>query len=162
MYTITPTFYTQIRDYAPDLNFGVAPMPEREEGSGHTSWGGGFVAEIPEGSKNAEEAWEFIKYLTDADAQEYWAVKNFDNVANIEAAENAAKTDEFTEDGSMVYQMAVDNMEDTLLTPIPVVAPDFTSFINPNMEEFFLGSMTAEEALAKSQADVEKLVEKNK
>lgn len=99
--------------------------------------------------------------MTDAEAQEYWAVQNFDNVANIEAAENAAQTDEFTEDGSMVYQMAVDNMENTLLTPIPVVAPDFTSFINPNIEEFFLGSMTAEEALAKSQADVENLVKKN-
>lgn len=61
----------------------------------------------------------------------------------------------------MVYQMAVDNMEYTLLTPVPVVAPDFTSYINPNIEEFFLGSMTAKEALAKSQAEVESLVEKN-
>lgn len=161
MYAITPTFYTQIRDYAEDLNFGVAPLPEREAGTGHTSWGGGFVAEIPEGAANPEASFEFIKYLTDVDAQEYWAVQNFDNVANIEAAENAAENNEFTEDGSMVYQMAVDNMEYTLLTPVPVVAPDFTSYINPNIEEFFLGSMTAEEALAKSQADVENLVEKN-
>jgi multiple sugar transport system substrate-binding protein len=158
----TPTFYTQIRDYAPDLNFGVVELPEYEEGNGHTSWGGGFVAEIPEGSKNPEAAWEFIKYLTDVQAQEYWAVKNFDNVANTEAAESAAKSDEFTEDGTMVYEMAVENMDNTLLTPVPVFAPDFTSYINPNMDEFFLGSMTAKEALEKSQADVENLIEKNK
>lgn len=157
-----PTFYTQIRDYAPDLNFGVIELPEYEEGNGNTSWGGGFVAEIPEGSKNSEAAWEFIKYLTDVEAQEYWAVKNFDNVANIEAAEAAAKSDEFTEDGTMVYEKAVENMDQTLLTPVPVIAPDFTSLINPNIDEFLLGSMTAKEALAKSQADVENLIEKNK
>ncbi|MGK7376840.1 ABC transporter substrate-binding protein [Planococcus sp. 1R117A] len=156
-----PTFYTQIRDYAPDLNFGVVELPEYEEGNGNTSWGGGFVAEIPEGSKNAEAAWEFIKYLTDVEAQEYWAVKNFDNIANIEAAESAAKSDEFTEDGTMVYEMAVENMEQTLLTPVPVIAPDFSSLINPNMDEFFLGSMTAKEALEKSQTDVENLIKKN-
>ncbi|WKA58207.1 ABC transporter substrate-binding protein [Planococcus shenhongbingii] len=156
-----PTFYTQIRDYAPDLNFGVVELPEYEEGNGNTSWGGGFVAEIPEGSKNAEAAWEFIKYLTDVEAQEYWAVKNFDNIANIEAAEAAAKSDEFTEDGTMVYEMAVENMEQTLLTPVPVIAPDFSSLINPNMDEFFLGSMTAKEALEKSQTDVENLIKKN-
>lgn len=157
-----PTFYTQIRDYAPDLNFGVIELPEYEEGNGNTSWGGGFVAEIPEGSKNSEAAWEFIKYLTDVEAQEYWAVENFDNVANIEAAEAAAKSDEFTEDGTMVYEKAVENMDQTLLTPVPVIAPDFTSLINPNIDEFLLGSMTAKEALAKSQADVENLIEKNK
>jgi multiple sugar transport system substrate-binding protein len=157
----TPTFYTQVRDYAKDLNFGVAELPEYEAGNGNTSWGGGFVAEIPEGSKNPEEAWEFIKYLTDVQAQEYWAVQNFDNVANKEAAEKAATSDEFTEDGTMVYQKAVENMEHTLLTPVPVVAPDFSSLINPNMDEFFLGSMTAKEALEKSQKDVENLIKKN-
>ncbi len=75
MFINTPTFYTQIRDYAPDLDFGVAMLPEKEEGNGHTSWGGGFVAEIPEGSSHPEEAWEFIKYLTDKEAQEYWLSK---------------------------------------------------------------------------------------
>ncbi len=162
MFINTPTFYTQIRDYAPDLNFGVAKLPERTEGSGHTSWGGGFVAEIPEGSKNAEEAWEFIKYLTGAEAQEYWAVKNFDNVANIEAAENAAKSDEMSETDRMVYQMAVDNMDETLLTPVPVNAPDFTNLINPEIDAVLLGKKSSEEGLKAAQAAVEKLIEKNK
>lgn len=156
-----PTFYTQIRDYAKDLNFGVVQLPEYEEGNGHTSWGGGFVAEIPEGSSDPEAAWKFIEYLTGAEAQEYWAVKNFDNVANIEAAEAAAKSDELTEQGQMVYQMAVDSMEETLLTPAPVTAPGYFNYINPQVDEFFLGSKTAEEALAKAQADVEALIEKN-
>jgi multiple sugar transport system substrate-binding protein len=162
MFINTPTFYTQIRDYAPDLDFGVAMLPERTEGSGHTSWGGGFVAEIPEGSKNAEEAWEFIKYLTGAEAQEYWAVKNFDNVANIEAAENAAKSEELSEIDRMVYQMAVDNMDQTLLTPVPVNAPDFINLINPELDAVLLGKKTSAEGLQAAQSAVEKLIEKNK
>ncbi|MCM3610043.1 ABC transporter substrate-binding protein [Planococcus sp. MERTA32b] len=156
-----PTFYTQISEYAEDLNFGVAPLPEYEPGNGHTSWGGGFVAEIPEGSSDPEAAWAFIEYLTGAEAQEYWAVENFDNVANIEAAEAAAESDELSEEGQMVYQMAVESMENTLLTPAPVEAPGFYNYINPHVDEFFLGSMTAEEALAQAQADVEDLIQKN-
>lgn len=156
-----PTFYTQIREYAEDLNFGVALLPEYKEGSGHTSWGGGFVAEIPEGSSDPEAAWEFIEYLTGAEAQEYWAVKNFDNVANIEAAEAAATSDELSEEGQMVYQKAVESMENTLLTPAPVTAPGYFNYINPQVDEFFLGSQTAEEALAKAEEDVKSLVEKN-
>ncbi len=156
-----PTFYTQISEYAEDLNFGVAPLPEYEPGNGHTSWGGGFVAEIPEGSSDPEAAWEFIEYLTGAEAQEYWAVENFDNVANIEAAEAAAQSEELTEEGRMVYQMAVESMENTLLTPAPVEAPAFYNYINPHVDEFFLGSMTAEEALEQAQTDVEDLIEEN-
>lgn len=156
-----PTFYTQISEYAEDLNFGVAPLPEYEQGSGHTSWGGGFVAEIPEGSSDPEAAWEFIEYLTGAEAQEYWAVENFDNVANIEAAEAAAESGELSEEGQMVYQMAVESMENTLLTPAPVEAPGFYNYINPHVDEFFLGSLTAEEALSQAQADVEDLIQKN-
>nr|WP_285847048.1 ABC transporter substrate-binding protein [Sporosarcina luteola] len=162
MYVNTPTFYTQIRDYAPDLDFGVAMLPEREPGSGNTSWGGGFVAEIPQGSKHPEEAWEFIKHLTDAEAQEYWAVKNFDNVANIEAAENAAKNSEMPDRDKVVYQMAIDNMENTLLTPVPVNAPDFMNLVNPELDSILLGKKSIEQGLKDAQQSLEKLIEKSK
>lgn len=162
MFINTPTFYTQIRDFAPELDFGVAMLPEREPGNGHTSWGGGFVAEIPEGSSHPEEAWEFIKYLTDKEAQEYWAVNNYDNVANVEAAESAAKSSEMPEKDQVVYQMAVDNMEHTLLTPTPLHAPDFPTLINPEIDNVMLGNKTPEQALKDGQAAVEQLVQENK
>ncbi|WP_366248464.1 ABC transporter substrate-binding protein [Terribacillus aidingensis] len=154
------TFYTQIRDYAPDLDFGVAPLPEKTSGSGHTSWGGGFVAEIPKGSSHPDEAWEFIKYLTDTEAQEYWAVKNFDNVANIEASESAATSDELSDKDQMVYEMAAQNLNDTLLTPMPAYAPDYVNLINPQLDAILLENKPAQEALDKAQQDVEELVEK--
>lgn len=156
----TPTgLYTQIRDYGQDMNFGVAPFPELEEGNGHTSWGGGFVAEVPYGAENPEASVEFIKYLTGPEAQEYWAVKNFDNVANIEGAEAAAESEELTEKGKEVYQLAIDNMEHTILTPFPVEAPDMMSVVNPELEKFRLGEQSAEEALENAQNAVSDLAE---
>jgi multiple sugar transport system substrate-binding protein len=56
------TFYTQIRDYGKDMDFGVAPIPAVSQNEKNWSQGGGFVAEIPKGSKNPDEAWKFIEY----------------------------------------------------------------------------------------------------
>lgn len=155
-----PTFYTQIRDYAPDLNFGVALLPEKEPGNGHTSWGGGFVAEIPAGAKNPDASWEFIKYLTGKEAQEYWAVKNFDNVANVEASESAASSDEFDDRGKMVYELAVEAMPLTMLTPTSLAAPDYMTLVNPEFDNVYLGKKSPEQALKDAQAAVEKEISK--
>ena len=34
-----------------DFDFGVIQIPEKKKGSGHWSWGGGFVLEVPQGAK---------------------------------------------------------------------------------------------------------------
>jgi multiple sugar transport system substrate-binding protein len=62
----------------------------------------------------------------------------------------------------MVYQMAVDNMDQTLLTPVPVNAPDFINLINPELDAVLLGKKTSSEGLQAAQSAVEKLIEKNK
>ena len=158
----TATDYTKIRDYAKGMNFGVAPMPEFKPGSGNTMWGGGFVAEIPKGAKHAEASYEFIKYLTGAKAQEYWAVKNFDSVANVEAAKNAGQSSELSENDKRVYNAAVENMKQTILTPIPLEAPDYINLINPELDKALLGQKSAKQALDDAQKAVENLVESTK
>ncbi|MFS0613446.1 ABC transporter substrate-binding protein [Lederbergia ruris] len=163
MYISPSTFYTQIRDYGEDMDIGVAPLPKREGYPGeHTTWGGGFVAEIPYGAKHPEASWEFLKYLASQDAQEYWAVQNFTNVPNIKASEAAAKNEELSELGQTVYQASVDNLNNTVRTPAPLEAPDYLSVINPEIEKALLGEQSAEEALNKAQKAVEKLIEQSK
>lgn len=162
IYITTANHYTQIRDYAPDLDFGVAPVPEREEGNGHWTWGGGFVAEIPKGSDNVDAAWEFLKWLGGKQAQEYWAVKNFDNVANIEAAEAAATNDELNEKGQEVYQMAVDNMQWTKLTPVPLWAADYSPLKSAQIDAAILGDKSPEAALEQAQKDVQAHIDRLK
>ncbi len=55
--------------------FGVMQLPEKEEGSGHWSWGGGFVLEVPYGAKDPEASYEFIKYLSSPEVQEKFGEK---------------------------------------------------------------------------------------
>lgn len=158
----TGTFYTQIRDYGNGMNFGVAPVPERTAGSGHWSWGGGFVVDIPRGAKNLPESYQFLKYLGDTHAQEYWAAHNFDNVANIEGSKMAAKDSILSPEAQKVYSFAVDNMQSTTMTPTPVDAPDYINLIHPQIDAALLGKKSPEDALAQAQKDVEALVAQNK
>ncbi|PLR97532.1 ABC transporter substrate-binding protein [Bacillus sp. T33-2] len=152
------TFYTQIRDYGKDLEFGVAPIPSYKEGSGHYAEGGGFVAEIPKGAEHPEEAMEFIKYLTGPEAQKYWAMKNYDNVANKAAAE--ATINELDGDARYVYEASVKNLETTNLYPVPLEYPDYHNRINPQIENALLGKISPEKALERAEKDVEKIKRK--
>ncbi|WP_433943029.1 ABC transporter substrate-binding protein [Paenibacillus sp. SN-8-1] len=152
IWTDVTNFYTQIRDYGQNINFGVAPLPESKAGAGHYSVGGGFVIEIPYGSKHPDEAWEFLKYMTDVQAQTYWAQKNFDNVANQEASNNPELQK------NPVYKASVDNLAVTKITPNPLNAPDYMNLINPQRDAIMLGEKSVHEGLNQAQADVEKLV----
>ena len=152
------TFYTQIRDYGKDMEFGVAPVPAVSEEEKNWSQGGGFVAEIPKGSKNPDEAWDFIQYLTDTKAQTYWATQNFDNVANIEASEKAMTLLKGTD--QEIYKATVENLEVTKLHPVPVDAPDYQSKINPMIDSVLLGERKASEALKDAEQSVKSSIEK--
>jgi multiple sugar transport system substrate-binding protein len=155
-------YYTDLRENAPeDFNFGVAPLPEYEEGSGPWSWGGGFVLEIPYGAEHAEEAYEFIEHATSTEVQERFGLASFDIMANQEANENLVEHPELDEEGQMIYELAHDNLEVTQITPVPLTAPDFIPLVNGQIDEALLGTKTPKEALDDAQASVENLVEQN-
>jgi multiple sugar transport system substrate-binding protein len=150
------TFWTQIRDFAAKKeDFGIAPMPEFKPGSGNWSNGGGFTIEIPYGAKHPQESWEFLKYMTDVDAQKYWAQYNFDNVSNIKASNDP----DLVKDP--VYKFTVDNLKSTTLSTVPVSAPDFASLLNPVLDEAIAGKLSPKDALDKAQKSVEDLVKQN-
>lgn len=155
MWVNVGNFYTQIKEFGQDMDFGVAPVPAYDENSKPWSDGGGFVAEIPKGADNPEAAAEFIKYLTGEEAQKYWAMQNFDNVANIAAAEQAAE--ELEGKDKEIYQATIDNLEFTQLHPMPVEYPDYQNLLNPKVDEFMMGPLEAEEALKSAQESVEKM-----
>ena len=66
--------------YGPDLDFGVAPPPVPDDRYNHTgefknekdtfvTWIGGFSYAIPNGAKNLEGGWRFIKFFTSTEAR---------------------------------------------------------------------------------------------
>ena len=68
MYT-GPWRLPDIRKYAPDLEFGLAPEPLGPKAKGKATLVGGFEVSIPKLSKNYDAAWEFVKYLGQLDIQ---------------------------------------------------------------------------------------------
>ena len=156
-------YYSSLAENAPDdFEFGVIQIPEKESGSGHWSWGGGFVLEVPYGAKDPEASYEFIKYLSTPEVQEKFGEKSFDIMANRTANENLVNNDNLDENGQMIYQMADENFANTVITPVPLTAPDFSSLVNEQIDQIMLGSKTSAEGLADAQKAVEDLVEQNK
>ncbi|MFS1007875.1 ABC transporter substrate-binding protein [Enterococcus casseliflavus] len=156
-------YYSSLAENAPDdFEFGVIQIPEKESGSGHWSWGGGFVLEVPYGAKDPEASYEFIKYLSTPEVQEKFGEKSFDIMANRTANENLVNNDILDENGQMIYQMADENFANTVITPVPLTAPDFSSLVNEQIDQIMLGSKTPAEGLADAQKAVEDLVEQNK
>ncbi len=156
-------YYSSLAENAPDdFEFGVIQIPEKESGSDHWSWGGGFVLEVPYGAKDPEASYEFIKYLSTPEVQEKFGEKSFDIMANRTANENLVNNDNLDENGQMIYQMADENFANTVITPVPLTAPDFSSLVNEQIDQIMLGSKTSAEGLADAQKAVEDLVEQNK
>lgn len=156
-------YYSSLAENAPDdFEFGVIQIPEKESGSGHWSWGGGFVLEVPYGAKDPEASYELIKYLSTPEVQEKFGEKSFDIMANRTANENLVNNDNLDENGQMIYQMADENFANTVITPVPLTAPDFSSLVNEQIDQIMLGSKTPAEGLADAQKAVEDLVEQNK
>ncbi|WP_159635935.1 ABC transporter substrate-binding protein [Erysipelothrix anatis] len=161
MIVATGTFYNEFKQWGQDFDVGVAFIPEYEPGTGHTSWGGGFVAEIPYGAKNKEESWQFIKHLTGFDSQTKWGYLNFDNVAHIEASN--AVPDNFVNNpvDAAIYEVLAANMTHTILTPTPSEIPNYADLANAVFEEIILERITIEEGLTKLQHELEQAYEAN-
>lgn len=156
-------YYSSLMENAPeDFDFGVIQIPEKETGSGHWSWGGGFVLEVPQGAKNPEASYAFIKYLSTPEVQEKFGEKSFDIMANKTANENLVNNDNLDEKGQMIYQMADENFANTVITPVPLTAPDYNSLVNEQIDQILLGNKSAADGLADAQKAVEDLVEQNK
>ena len=44
------------------------------------------------------------------------------------------------EKGQMIYQMADENFANTVITPVPLDAPDFSSLVNEQIDQILLGN----------------------
>ncbi|MFD1466532.1 ABC transporter substrate-binding protein [Lapidilactobacillus mulanensis] len=155
-------YYTSLKENASkDFEFGVIQLPEFKSGSGHWSWGGGFTVEVPKGAKHVKESAEFIQYLTSEKVQQKFGAASFDIMANEDANNNLIDGTELDETGQMIYAMAAENMKKTIMTPVPLTAPDHTNLIQEEIDSALLGNKTAKEALRDAQSAVENLVKQN-
>ena len=72
--------YSYIQQFAPGLNYGIAPWPEAIPGVKDFTLADADMLIIPRGAKHAREAWEFVKYLSSPNL----AAQNLDQISGVE------------------------------------------------------------------------------
>lgn len=141
----TSAYVSSLKQTNPDLNYGVMLMPEYKEGNGHTVNGSGFVLEIPKGAKNPEGSYEFIKFMTSKDMQEFLCER---------LGDFSARTD-FDKDGAFLSDPITAKISEALSDTKAAITPNnmkgYTDIINPLIEEGTLGVKSTDDALANAQ-----------
>jgi multiple sugar transport system substrate-binding protein len=59
--------FANFKQYQPDTKIGYTYIPVPSEGDQSTTWAGGWSGVIPQGAKNVEGGFEFVKYLCGPD-----------------------------------------------------------------------------------------------
>lgn len=151
----TSAYTSSLKQNAPDLDYGVIQMPEFKEGTGHVVNGGGFVLEIPKGAKNPEGAYEFIKYATSKDTQEFLAEK----IGDFSARNDFDDTSAFFQ--NPINQELAKCLEETVCVVTPNAVKGYQDIINPLIEEGTLGIVDTDTALANAQQGFEDFIANN-
>lgn len=149
------SFVQELQKFAPDLDYGVAPLPVPEDGEQAVIAGSVWIG-IPAGAEHPEEAWEFIKYYVQTDTQIRSAQFAADNdlatffPANIEAANSPVQqsqphNDVFVESMNFAHPSTV----------IPLAHTQFWRSYQTAWDKVMRGSATAEEALQMAQEEVQ-------
>lgn len=149
-------FYKKLSES--DINYGVAPMPGLTEGSNATQ-GGSFDLEIFDhgDQAKADAAWEFIKFMTSEESQQYWAKENKWPSTNQKAMESCT---EFQDDP--VWQVILDTLAQTKVTKYESSVPNWWNLLNPELESAQLEQKTPKQALDDAQKAIETAIENNK
>ena len=183
---VSMTLYEQwmmsgmISPVAPDLNFWVLPMRQRNSGAsgGMVSFSGGNGWYIPQGAKNPEAAWEFIKFLH---TDETWrlgaqAVKEARTAAgdpyipSLTGATTAdqLQIDELYEPVGEGFDNAVQMWPDLLTasSPVPVggspVAGQLIdTILNDGIEPALRGSSSPQDALDTANQNAQDAIDSN-
>ena len=148
----TSAYTSSLAQTAPDLEYGVIPLPEYKAGNGHTANGGGFVLEVPKGAKNAAASCEFIKYATSKDTQDFLATK----IGDFSARNDFDDSSEFFQ--NPITQDLAKCLEETSTVIIPNEIKGYTDVINPLIEEGTLGITDTDTALDNAQKAFEDFV----
>ena len=80
-----------LKEYAPNLQYDVSPIPY-PAGRSPMTFAGGFVMGVPRGSKHVQQAWDFVYWFTAGDAAGQYAIQTEHLPTNIAAAKQMGDT----------------------------------------------------------------------
>lgn len=68
--------FQQFKTYIPNVDVGYTFIPVPAAGAEYSTWAGGWSGVIPQGAKNVEGGYEFIRYLTGAEGSKTYIELN--------------------------------------------------------------------------------------
>ena len=147
--------YEDIKRYAPDLEFGVAPIPYKRTPA---SWSAGFDYEIVDNKdpKRAQAAWELLKYLTSPEVQIEIHRTSGSLVSNMKAA----KADEFMSDP--IWSMIVEQMDVSRFIEYIDAMPSWHANLDPTEQAVLNSGEDPQKALEEAQKAAETAVKNYK
>ncbi|WP_051318255.1 ABC transporter substrate-binding protein [Cohnella thermotolerans] len=143
--------YQEIKTRAPDLDFGVAPIPYSKTPA---SWSAGFDLELVNNKdpKRAAAAWELMKYLTSPEVQ----VKIHEASGSLVSNMKAAQDPKFMEDPN--WKMIVDQMKVSRFIEYVEAMPSWHSKLDPVEQAVLNSGKDPQQFLDGAQKDAENAV----
>ena len=122
--------------YAPDMDYGVAPIPSLVEGENIT-WCGGWCFTIPTGAKNQEASVDFMKYALSEESQELMASKT-GSLSPLKTANEKVFA------GNEKFKVFIDLLPEAHVRPSVPVGQQLWDEFNTVLEAALYGRDTAE------------------
>lgn len=132
-------YLSNIREYAPDLDYGITYLPVAEDDGEPFTWSGGFAMVMPTGAKNADQAWDFMTFMSGEEGQRMWV----EQVNKIPVWAPLLDDKTVIESQGVFAEMA---HHSTIRPPLPV-GGQVSDAMSTAQEAVLLGAETPEEAL---------------
>ncbi len=151
----TSAYTSALANTAPDLNYGVMLFPEYKEGNGHAVNGGGFVLEAPKGAKHLEGSYDFMKFMTSRETQDYIAV----NIGDFSARNDFDESDTFFQ--NEINRDLAEALEETFTVVVPNEFKGYQDVVNSILDQGKLGLIEPAQAMEEAQVAFEQFAEDN-
>lgn len=147
--------FANFETYQPDTNIGYTFIPTPAEGDPSITWAGGWSGVVPQGAKNTEGGYDFVKYLCGADGSRTYVEMNNNLPVLRELLEDSSL---FTED----LKWFVDNLFPTTQNrpPLPVGAK-YWDELQAAYEAIYLNTMDPASAMGQAKANTQADIDAN-
>jgi len=151
-------FIAFMKQFGPDVDYGIVPIPRPAEYKEPISWSGGWSMVIPIGAKNPEGAAEFIKWYCGPEANEIYARGTYHLPVSKEAFEVTSLKEEPR------YKVFLDLLPYSRCRPVIPVGALYWDELTAARDYVIHGKKTPKQALddvvARVQAELDKILGK--
>ena len=77
-----------IKEYNPNLNYGITSLPQFTDNDSKINYGDTMSLVVSQNSKYSQESWEFLKFLAQKDASEFYYLQTKNPPARLDLIQN--------------------------------------------------------------------------